>query len=82
MIGNIVVSGGGSMESSYVDESGNVVKTSNPTAVYLVDYIHRICEEVNVVYYGKDSRLANITGLFIQASVDEFLESQNKKVYY
>lgn len=82
MVGNIVVSGGGSLESSYVEEDGQVVKTSNPTAMYLTDYIHQICREVNVTYYGNGSRLANITGLFIKASVDEVLENQNKKVYY
>lgn len=82
MVSNIVVSGGGSLESSYADESGQIVKTSNPAAMYLTDYVHNICEQVNVVYYGSNSRLANITGLFIQASVDEMMEKQNKAVYY
>ena len=63
-INYIVVSGGGSMESSYVDEeTGNVIKTSAPMSVYLTDALKEISAGTEIVYYGDEPRLANINGL-------------------
>lgn len=75
MINNIVVSGGGSLESFYLDENDAKVVTSQPTSKFLTDAIHEVCEEVDVIYYGDGARLANINGLALQALVDEKREA-------
>lgn len=78
MISNIVVSGGGSLESYYTDDNDEEIITSRPTSQFLTDKIHEICKEVNVIYYGKKARLANITGLFIQACMEEIISNRNQ----
>ena len=65
----IVVSGGGSMEGQYINESGEVVKTSNPLSKYVTESIQSICKGVKAVPYGEDARFANTKGLFIRAKV-------------
>lgn len=66
----IIVSGGGSMHSQYVNESGEVVVTSDPMSSYITEALKEICTGVAVESYGDSPRLANITGLFIRAKVD------------
>lgn len=78
MISNIVVSGGGSLESYYTNDKDEEVITSRPTSQFLTDRVHEICKEVNVIYYGKQARLANITGLFIQACIEEIVSNRQQ----
>lgn len=66
----IVVSGGGSMPSSYVNENGEVIETSKPVSHYITEPLREVCEGVKVEHYGDNPRLAVITGLFIRAKVD------------
>lgn len=65
----IIVSGGGSMRSEYVDESGNVVITSEPMSYYITKELNKVCPGVEVESHI-DARLANIYGLFIRANID------------
>lgn len=66
----IIVSGGGSMQSQYVNEQAEVVKTSEPISMYITESLRKVCPEIVVVPYGEDARLANIRGLFVRAKVD------------
>lgn len=66
----IVVSGGGSMSSQYIDENSEIIETSKPMSHWLTEPMTEICKGVEVEAYGEDSRLANIKGLFIRAKVD------------
>ena len=66
----IIVSGGGSMQSEYVNEQGETVKTSEPMSYYITQALTKICSGVEVEPYGESPRLANIKGLFIRAKVD------------
>ncbi len=66
----IIVSGGGSMQSQYIDENGEVVKTSEPMSFYITESLKEICEGIEVEPYGDSPRTANITGLFIRAKID------------
>lgn len=65
----IIVSGGGSMRSEYVDESDNVVITSEPMSYYITKELNKVCPGVEVESHI-DARLANIYGLFIRANID------------
>ena len=58
----IVVSGGGSMQSQYINDKGEVVKTSEPMSYYITNALQDICPGVNVEHYGDEPRLANIRG--------------------
>lgn len=78
VVNNIIVSGGGSLESFYIDENDEKVITSRPTSKFLTDAIHEVCKEVDVVYYGDGARLANINGLGIQAMVEDFKAAHQK----
>ena len=66
----IMVSGGGSMQSQYVNEDGEVVKTSEPMSFFVTNEMKEWCPSVDVVEYGEDARFANIKGLFIRAKMD------------
>lgn len=65
----IIVSGGGSMASSYIDENGQVVKTSEPMSVHITNALNKICPGVGVEFFGDEPRLANIKGLGLAALV-------------
>lgn len=65
----IVVSGGGSMSGQYINDNGEVVKTSEPLSKYVTEAIQSICAGVKAVPYGEDARFANIKGLFIRAKL-------------
>lgn len=65
----IVVSGGGSMEGQYVNESGEIVKTSEPLSLYVTEELKKISPNTEVVSYGEDARFANVKGLFIRGKV-------------
>lgn len=66
----IIVSGGGSLHSQYVNENGEVVVTTAPMSSYITEALKEVCAGVSVESYGESPRLANITGLFIRAKVD------------
>lgn len=66
----IVVSGGGSMQSQYINEDGETIKTSEPMSYYITEAVRDICENVVVESYGESPRIANISGLFIRAKAD------------
>ena len=66
----IVVSGGGSMHSEYINDDGENVVTSKPIAEFITDKLRFICPGVDVFMFSDNPRLANITGLFIRASID------------
>lgn len=59
----IIVSGGGSMESSYIDDSGKRVETTPPMSKFITDMVKTVCSEVQVLHFGDEPRLANIRGL-------------------
>lgn len=66
----IVVSGGGSMQGSYVNENNEEVVTSPSVSEYITEYLLQICGNVEVEQMKQSPRLANVTGLFIRASMD------------
>lgn len=59
----IIVSGGGSMESSYIDDNGSKKQTSAPMSKYITEALKEKCENVDIIHYGDEPRLANIYGL-------------------
>lgn len=66
----IIVSGGGSMHSEYVDKDGDIKITSEPMSYYITKELNQVCPGVVVEHYSNNPRLANIAGLFIRANVD------------
>ena len=73
----IMVSGGGSKQSQYVSELGEVIKTSDPMSEFVTAELQEWSPNTVVVNYGDDARLANVKGLFIRAKFDEMKEAQN-----
>jgi len=69
-INAIMVSGGGSMQSQYANDDGEIIKTSEPMSYYVTNEMKAWCPGVDVVEYGEDARFANIKGLFIRAKMD------------
>ena len=67
----IIVSGGGSMQSQYIDDNGEEVETSKPMSYYITQALQAVCPGVDVEPYGESPRLANISGLFVRAKVDQ-----------
>lgn len=67
----IVVSGGGSMQGQYVDQAGMTHVTSRPMSEFITDELKAICEGVEVLPYGENPRMANTSGLYIMAMVNE-----------
>lgn len=69
MINAIVVSGGGSLQSQYI-ENNEVVKTSESLAYFITQKLLETSPNTEVVDYGEDARFANIKGLYILARVN------------
>lgn len=67
----IVVSGGGSMKGQYVDNDGMSHVTTAPMSEFITNELCNICEGVEVLPYGENPRMANTSGLFIRAMVNE-----------
>lgn len=76
----IVVSGGGSMHSQYVNENGEVVVTTDPMSSYITSALTKTWTGIDVKHYGNSPRLANISGLFIGARNDENKKQRAKQV--
>lgn len=74
----VVVSGGGSMQGMYVNEAGQEVVTSPSVSEYITEYLRAICEDVEVEQMKHSPRLANVSGLFIRASMDMLKLKQSK----
>lgn len=68
----VIVSGGGSMQSSYVDDNGTKCVTARSISEYITDELHKICDTIDVIAFAsiENPRLANVMGLFIRANVD------------
>lgn len=74
----VVVSGGGSLRSSY--KEGPVTKcTSEPISSFITEKLKKWCKEVSVVEYGDDARMADVRGLYIKAKMDASCEETVKK---
>ena len=70
MLRAIVVSGGGSMPGSYVDEGGNTMSTSPSVTKYITEYLLDVCPDVEVEQMERNPRMSNIHGLFVRAKLD------------
>lgn len=66
----IIVSGGGSMQGQYIDETGKIVPTSKPISYFITTELSKVCSGVAVEQFSDNPRLANITGLYIRAKID------------
>lgn len=77
----IVVSGGGSMESSYEDDSNTIIKTTGPVSDFITTELNNIVEGIEVLSVEGDPREANINGIYIRAMFDIMLEkaAESKK---
>lgn len=70
-INTIVVSGGGSMQSQYANENGEMIKTSEPMSYFVTQQLTSdYSKGTDIVAYGEEARFANIKGLFIKAKFD------------
>lgn len=65
-----ITSGGGSMQSQFIDDNGVIQVTSEPITKYITDMLKGICKGIKADPHGESPRLANISGLFIRAKVD------------
>ncbi len=74
----IVVSGGGSMRSEYVDKDSDIKVTSEPMSYYITKELNQVCPGVAVEHYSNNPRMANISGLFVRANVDIRKKSMSK----
>ena len=76
MINAIVVSGGGSMQSQYANNDGEIVKTSEPMSYYVTKELVNWSSGTEVVEYGEEARFANVKGLFIRAKFNSIKKNQ------
>ena len=67
----IVVSGGGSLQSQYINENKEVVKTSEPMSYYVTQELKKYANGIEVVHYGEEPRFANVKGLYIKAMFEK-----------
>ena len=58
-------------EQKFNGKNGEIVKTSEPMSYYVAEELKNICKTISVIPYGDDSRMANIKGMFIFASMYE-----------
>lgn len=79
MINAVVVSGGGSLQSQYATDDGEVIKTSEPMSYYVTEELQKWSQGTEVVSYGDEARFANVKGLFIRAKVLEMKKAQAVK---
>lgn len=82
----IIVGGGGSMQSSYIDESvtaedgTEVVKvTSAPMSEYITKRLKAICADIDVIQVD-NPRLANLNGMLVRAKYDEMSELKKQRL--
>ena len=77
-INAVVVSGGGSMQSQYANDEGEIVITTKPMSYFVTKELTQWSKNTEVIEYGEDARFANVKGLFIRAKVDEVKMEQAK----
>lgn len=63
LINPIIVSGGGSMESGYIDENGTYVKTVGAIGEFILEPLKHLCPNLEVLQLEGNARLGNIKGL-------------------
>lgn len=69
---HIVVSGGGSMTSSYVDGDGKVIETARSITDFIFEEMKKyVNAELPVEHFGDEPRLANIRGLGLVAATKQ-----------
>lgn len=73
----IIVSGGGSMQSGYIDDSGEFKSTSGPMSEYITEHMKRLSPNSEVIPISDEPRLANIKGLVMMACAK--LEQEKRK---
>jgi hypothetical protein len=78
-INAIVVSGGGSLQSQYATEDGDIIKTTEPMSYFMTQEIVNWSRGTEVVEYGDEARFANIKGLFVRAKVDSIKKEQQRQ---
>lgn len=69
-INAIIVSGGGSMRSQYIDDNKEVKYTSKPMSDFITEAMKDRCDGIVVESHSDNPRFANIHGLFIRAQFD------------
>jgi hypothetical protein len=75
-INAIVVSGGGSVCSKYINENNEEIVTTGPMSDYISSAITQYCPGIKVLSHPMDNpRFANIAGLFITAASDSLRSS-------
>ena len=70
VIETIVVSGGGSMQSQYVNEKNETVVTSRPLSEFLTETLRSKVPDITieVINHSDNPRMANVTGLYLKAA--------------
>lgn len=76
LINAVIVSGGGSLQSQYANENGEIVKTAEPMSYFVTEKLTSWSAGTVVVSYGEDARFANVKGLYIRAKIDELKNQQ------
>lgn len=66
----VVVSGGGSMEGAYEDNTGELIFTGRPVSYFITKALQSICPGVEVEQFPGNPRMANIQGLYIRAGLE------------
>lgn len=74
-IAAVVISGGGNLESHYVDND-EVKVTTPPMSKYIAEEFHRVSPYTEVISVGDNPRMANIEGLYIFAIIDQTKKKQ------
>lgn len=75
----IVISGGGSVQSQYVNDDNEVVKTSEPMSFYVTQELKQWAPGIIVIHYGEEPRFANAKGLFIKAMFEKMKRAKESQ---
>lgn len=78
MIKGMLVSGGGSLASQYINDNGEVVETSKSMSHYVTEDLKATASGLRVIQYGGEARFANIKGLFVRARVLEKIKERKR----
>jgi hypothetical protein len=72
LINAAIVSGGGSLKSSYVDDAKGIVETSEPISGYILEAFKEKAPGIIAVDHSDAPRYANIHGLYTIAMFDAY----------
>lgn len=78
MIKGMLVSGGGSLASQYINDNGEVVETSKSMSHYVTEDLKSSARGMRVIQYGGEARFANIKGLFVRARALEKIKERKR----